>query len=315
MHLWWTHGILTIKHGGLTFFAEKPAKVKDRKAVGSFHASFKPCSTVRGNPINLSFQMRKLGLPDSFNLLQVRFFLLCDFMCPPRECPSILHAKRLVFFTHRVWPSPSHQLPGSHLHPSHLRVPLCNPQRGLRSSWSYDQTQEPAGSPFPIFEGSRMSCLCTGFILIFWDYAREGGKKPKTKPADCMEGSEPLLASLLPRGNLDIPCSATQSCLTLCDPYRLQNARLLCPSLSPGICSNSCSLSWWCHLTISSFATLFSSWPQSFPASGSFPMSQLFASGGKSIGASASASVLPMNMQGWFPLGWTGLISLNIVLW
>lgn len=62
--LWWTHGILTIKHGGLTFFAEKPAKVKDRKAVGSFHASFKPCSTVRENPINLSFQMRKLGLPE-----------------------------------------------------------------------------------------------------------------------------------------------------------------------------------------------------------------------------------------------------------
>ena len=70
------------------------------------------------------------------------------------------------------------------------------------------------------------------------------------------------------------------------------------------------SLSWWCHPTISSSASLFSSCPKSFPASGSFPMSRLFTSGGQSIGASASTSVLPMNIQGWFPLGLTGLISL-----
>ena len=80
-----------------------------------------------------------------------------------------------------------------------------------------------------------------------------------------------------------------------------------CPSLSPRVCSNLCPLSPWCHPTISFFVTLFSSCPQSFPASGSFPMSQLFASGGQSIGA--SASVLPMNIQGWFPLGLTSLIS------
>ena len=91
-------------------------------------------------------------------------------------------------------------------------------------------------------------------------------------------------------------------------PHELQHARLPCPSPSPWVCSNSCSLSQWCHPTILSSVTPFSSCPQSFPASGSFPISWLFASGGQSIGA--SASVLPMNIQGWFSLGLTGLISL-----
>ena len=86
---------------------------------------------------------------------------------------------------------------------------------------------------------------------------------------------------------------------------------LPCPSPAPGACSNSCPLSWWCHPTISSSVAPFSSCFQSFPASGSFPMSQLFASGGQNIGA--SASVLPMNIQGWFPLRWTGLISLQSI--
>ena len=93
-------------------------------------------------------------------------------------------------------------------------------------------------------------------------------------------------------------------------PHGLPNARLPCPSPSPGVCSNSCPLSQWCHPTISSSVVPFSCL-QSFPASGSFLMSQLFASGGQSIGASASASVLPMNFQDWFPLGWTGWISLQ----
>ena len=83
-----------------------------------------------------------------------------------------------------------------------------------------------------------------------------------------------------------------------------------CPPSSPGVCSNSYPLSQWCYPTISSSVTLSSSCLQSFPASGSFQMSQLFASGGQSIGSSASASILPMNSQGWFPLGLTGLISL-----
>ena len=94
-------------------------------------------------------------------------------------------------------------------------------------------------------------------------------------------------------------------------PHRLQHARLPCPSPSPKAYSNSCPLSWWCHPTISSSVVPFSSCLQSFPASGSFPLSQFFATGGQSIGASASASVLPMNIQDWFPLGLTGLISLQ----
>ena len=91
--------------------------------------------------------------------------------------------------------------------------------------------------------------------------------------------------------------------------HRLQHSRLPCPLLSPGVCSNSCPLSWWCYLIFSSSAAPFFCL-QSFPASGSFPMSQLFLSGGQSTGASASASVLPMNIQSWFPSGLTGLIFL-----
>ena len=86
-------------------------------------------------------------------------------------------------------------------------------------------------------------------------------------------------------------------------PYELQDARSSCPSLSAGGCSNSCPLVQWCHPTISFSVTPFSSCPQSFQASESFPVSQLFASGDQSIGASASVSVFPMNIQGWFPWG------------
>ena len=86
--------------------------------------------------------------------------------------------------------------------------------------------------------------------------------------------------------------------------------QLPCPSPTPGACSNSCPLSQWCYLAISSSVIPFSSCSQSFPASGSFPMSQLFASGAQSIGVSASASLFSMNIQDRFPLGWTGLISL-----
>ena len=87
-------------------------------------------------------------------------------------------------------------------------------------------------------------------------------------------------------------------------PHGLQHAGFPCPSLSPGVCSNSSPLSWWDHPTTSSSVAHFSCY-QSFPASGSFPVNGLFASGGQSIGASASESVLPMNIQGWFPLGLT----------
>ena len=112
----------------------------------------------------------------------------------------------------------------------------------------------------------------------------------------------------------------TQSCLTLCSPMEcsppgtplwpcgLQHTKFHCPSLSPGVCSNSCPLNRWCHPTISCSVTPFSSCIQSFPKLGPFPMSPLFASSGQSIGTSASAIVLPINVLDW--LEWTGLISL-----
>ena len=104
-------------------------------------------------------------------------------------------------------------------------------------------------------------------------------------------------------------CSVTAMSNSL-PSHGLQHARLPCPSLSPKVCSNSCPRSRWCHPTISSSVAPFFSCPQSFPSPGSFPVSQIFPSGGQSTGASASASVLPMNIQGWFHWGLTGLISL-----
>ena len=94
-------------------------------------------------------------------------------------------------------------------------------------------------------------------------------------------------------------------------PHEPQHARPPCPSPTPGVYSNSCSSSRWCHPAISSSVVPFASCPQLLPASGSFPMNQLFAWGGQSIGVSASASVLPMNTQDWSPSGWTSWISLQ----
>ena len=94
-------------------------------------------------------------------------------------------------------------------------------------------------------------------------------------------------------------------------PHEQQHARPPCPSPTPRVHPNSCPLSWWCHPTTSSSVIPFSSCLQSFPASGSFQMSQLFSSGGQNIGVSASTSVLPVNTQDWFPLGWTDWISLQ----
>ena len=93
-------------------------------------------------------------------------------------------------------------------------------------------------------------------------------------------------------------------------PHGLQHTRPPCPSPTPGVYPNSCPLSRWCHLTISSSVVPFSC-PQSFPVSGSFEMSQIFSSGGQSIGVSASTAVLPMNIQDWSPFGWTGWSSLQ----
>ena len=106
-------------------------------------------------------------------------------------------------------------------------------------------------------------------------------------------------------------CSATKSCLILCEPMDCSTPGF--PVLHYlSVCSNSCPLNWWCCLIISFSAALFSFWCQSFPASGSFPVSWLFGSGGQSTGTSASARVFIMIIQGWFPLWMTGLISLHL---
>ena len=105
--------------------------------------------------------------------------------------------------------------------------------------------------------------------------------------------------------------SAAQFCLTLCNPMDCSTTGFSAYQQIPEFYSNSCPLSQWCHPTISSSVVPFSSCLQSFSSSGSFQMSHFFTSGGQSIGVSASASVLPMNIQEWFPLGWTGWISLQ----
>ena len=111
---------------------------------------------------------------------------------------------------------------------------------------------------------------------------------------------------------ISVQFSSVANHVRLCDPMDgLQHARLPCPSPTPGVYSNLCPLSRWCHPTISSSVVPFSSCLQSFPASGSFQVSHFFTSGGQSIGASVSTSFLPMNIQDWFPLGWTGWILLS----
>ena len=113
---------------------------------------------------------------------------------------------------------------------------------------------------------------------------------------------------------VSVICSVHFSRSVMSDSLQLnepQHARPPCPSPTPGVHPNPCPLCRWCHPTISSSVVPFSSCPQSFPASGSFQMSQLFASGAQIIGVSASTSVLPMNTQDWFPLGWTGWVSLQ----
>ena len=108
--------------------------------------------------------------------------------------------------------------------------------------------------------------------------------------------------------SVQFSCSVVSDSLR---PHESQHARPPCPSPTPGVYPDSCPSSWWCHPAISSSVVPFSSCPQSLPASGSFPISQLFISGSQSIGLSASASVPPMNIQDWSPLGWTGWISLQ----
>ena len=117
-----------------------------------------------------------------------------------------------------------------------------------------------------------------------------------------------VIANLIFKQSLLFSRLVLSDCL---QPHGLQHARLPCPSPSPRACSDSCPLSQWCHSTILSSVIPFSPYLHSFPASGSFQISQFFTSGSQSTGASASASVLPVNIQDWFPLGLTGLISLQ----
>ena len=120
-------------------------------------------------------------------------------------------------------------------------------------------------------------------------------------PRDLMLSNQPLVILSVQFG-----CSVVSLW-----PHGLQHASLPCPSPTPGAYSNSCPLSRWCHPAISSSFVPFSSHLQSFPTSGSFPVSRFFSSGAQSIGVSASTSGLPMNIQDWFPLGWIGWISLQ----
>ena len=117
-----------------------------------------------------------------------------------------------------------------------------------------------------------------------------------------------FLTTFILESSVQFNCSIVSASL---QPHGLQYVRLPCSSATPRACANSCPSSWWCYPTISSSVIPFSSCLQSFPASGSFQKSQLFTLGGQSIGISASASVLPMNIQDWLPLGWTGWISLQ----
>ena len=118
----------------------------------------------------------------------------------------------------------------------------------------------------------------------------------------------PEVSSILQFSSVQFSRSVVSSSLRLHEP---QHTRPPCPSPTFGVYANSCPLSWWCHLTISSSVVPFSSCLRSFPTTGSFLMNQLFTSGGQNIGISASTSILPMNTQDWSPLRWTGWISLQ----
>ena len=139
------------------------------------------------------------------------------------------------------------------------------------------------------------------FPVLLFDLQREGTVKTAQAHSSFITGQ--LISAWYAFSSVQFSCSFISD-------YILQHARPPCPSPTSGVYSNSYPLSRWCHKTISSSVNPFSSCPQSFPASGSFQMTQLFASGGQSMGVSASTSVLPVNTQNWSPLGWTGWISL-----
>ena len=164
--------------------------------------------------------------------------------------------------------------------------------------------------------------LFTGHILIFSTCISPGSQLRSTEGGFAWNNQNSNLLKRLLEAQINIRkfielclrfSSVQFHCLVMSDSLRFhepQHARPPCPSPTPRVHPNPCPLSQWCHPTFSSYVFPFSSCPQSFPASGSFQMSQLFTSGGQIIEVSASKSVLPMNTQDWSPLGWTGWISL-----
>ena len=182
----------------------------------------------------------------------------------------------------------------------------------------------PPGSPTPgIFQARTLEWVAISFSNAWkWKSESEVAQSCPTlrDPMDCSPPGSSIHGIFQARV---LECGATAFCITssvqFCrsvvsnslQPHEPQHARPPCASPTPGVHPNPCPLSWWCHPTSSSSVVPFSSCLQSFPASGSFQMSQLFASGGPSIGVSASTSVLSKNSQGWSPLGWTGWISLQ----
>ena len=152
----------------------------------------------------------------------------------------------------------------------------------------------------PTLSGSWMSSL-PPLGAVRWRTIRMDFVSPLSHPGNCHDHTPTSFQYFIQ------PLSMSDSLRR----HELQHAKLPCPPLSPGVYSNSCPLNQWCCLTISSSTICFSSCPQSLPVSESFPMNQFFTSAVQSIGVSALASVLPMNILDWFPLGWTGWISLQ----
>ena len=171
------------------------------------------------------------------------------------------------------------------------------------NSWAWGRDPVPQSESKLKHHSQKQSVICN-LILIksqAWRKFKDLWPHPLSYPGPHLIFRYTKLFS-----SVKFSCSVVANSLR---PLGLQHSRLPWPSPTPGVYSDSCPLSWWCHPTISSSVVPISCL-QSFPVSGSFQMSQLFASGGQSIGVSASTSVLPMNIQDWSPLGWTGWIAL-----
>ena len=159
---------------------------------------------------------------------------------------------------------------------------------------------------------SKWKCLCIIWLKAF--YSRRANNAPWQTPVKETFKLEDILPNIFIHSFIhSITVQFSHSVMSKSATPWLQHARLLCPSPTPIDCSNSCPSNWWCHPTMSSSVVPFSFCLKSFPVSGSFQMSQFFTLGGQRIGPSASASVLSMNSQDWFPLGLTGLISLPLL--